>query len=93
VTQLTLHPSGTWVFLSVADRSDARNTLVPNYVTESGYTEDISSRPKAGDVQGHQRLAVLNLKTRRSAWADASFAGTTKVQGKDEPRDVAGRCR
>ena len=88
VTQLTLHPSGTWVFLSVADRSDARNTLVPNYVTESGYTEDISSRPKAGDVQGRQRLAVLNLKTRKSAWADASFAGTTKVQGKDEPRDV-----
>ena len=88
VPQLTLHPSETWAFLSVADRSDAKNTIVPNYVTESGYTEDIPSRPKVGDVQGRQRLAMLNLKTRKSAWADASFAGTARVEGKDEPRDV-----
>jgi dipeptidyl aminopeptidase/acylaminoacyl peptidase len=88
VAQSTLHPSETWVFLLVADRSDAKNAVVPNYVTESGYTEDIPSRSKVGDVQGRQRLAVLNLKTRTSVWADASFAGTAKVQGKDEPRDV-----
>ena len=88
VTQVSLHPSGTYAFLSVADRSDARNTIVPNYVTESGYTEDIPSRPKVGDAQGRQRLAVLNLSTRKSVWADASFAGTAKVQGKDEPRGV-----
>jgi dipeptidyl aminopeptidase/acylaminoacyl peptidase len=88
VPQLTLHPSETWVFLSVADRSDAKNTIVPSFVTESGYTEDISSRPKVGDSQGGQRLAILNLKTRKSVWADASFAGTVKVQGKDEPREV-----
>ena len=88
VAQMTLHPSETWVFLSVADRPEAKNTIVPTYVTESGYTEDISSRPKVGDVQGRPRLAVLNLKARKSAWADASFAGTAKVQGKDEPREV-----
>ena len=88
VAQLMLHPSETWVFLLVADRADAKSTLVPNYVTESGYTEDIPSRPKAGDVQGRQRLAILNLKTRKSVWADAAFAGTVKVQGKDEPREV-----
>jgi dipeptidyl aminopeptidase/acylaminoacyl peptidase len=88
VGQLALHPSETWVFLVVADRSDAKNTIVPNYVTESGYTEDISSRPKVGDVQGRQRLAILNLKTRKSVWADAAFAGTVKVQGKEEPREV-----
>jgi len=88
VSQLMLHPSETWVFLSVADRSDAKNAVVPSYVTESGYTEDIPSRPKVGDVQGRQRLAMLNLKTRKSVWADASFAGTAKVQGKDEPREV-----
>jgi dipeptidyl aminopeptidase/acylaminoacyl peptidase len=88
VTQILLHPSETWVFLSVAERSDAKNTIVPNYVTESGYTEDIQSRPKVGDVQGRQRLAILNLKTRKTVWADSSFAGTAKVQGKDEPREV-----
>ena len=88
VAQLTLHPSETWVFLLVADRAEAKNAVVPNYVTESGYTEDIPSRSKVGDVQDRQRLAMLNLKTRTSVWADASFAGTAKVQGKDEPRDV-----
>jgi dipeptidyl aminopeptidase/acylaminoacyl peptidase len=88
VPQLALHPSETWVFLSVVDRAEAKATIVPNYVTESGYTEDISSRPKVGDSQDRQRLAVLNLKTRKSVWADASFAGTEKVAGKDEPREV-----
>jgi dipeptidyl aminopeptidase/acylaminoacyl peptidase len=88
VSQLQLHPSETWVFLSVSDRPEARNTIVPNYVTESGYTEDIPSRSKVGDTQGRQRLAILNLKTRKSVWADASFAGSAKVQGKDEPRGV-----
>ena len=88
VGQITLHPSETWVFLVVADRSDAKNTIVPNYVTESGYTEDIPSRSKVGDAQGRQRLAVLNLKTRKSVWADAAFAGTSKADGKPVPREV-----
>ncbi len=88
VSQLILHPSGTRVFLLVTDRPDAKPTIVPNYVTESGYTEDIPSRPKVGDAQGRQRLAVLNLETRKSVWADASFAGTVKAQGKDEPREL-----
>ena len=88
VSQIVLHPSGTHVFLLVADRPEAKPTIVPNYVTESGYTEDIPSRPKVGDAQGRQRLAVLNLETRTSVWADASFAGTVKVQGKDAPREL-----
>ena len=88
VPQLALHPSGTWVFLSVADRPDAKSTIVPNYVTESGYTEDIPSRSKVGDSQGRQRLAILDLKTRKHVWADGAFAGTAKAQGKDEPREL-----
>jgi dipeptidyl aminopeptidase/acylaminoacyl peptidase len=88
VPQLSLHPSETWVLLSVLDRAEPKATIVPNYVTESGYTEDISSRPKVGDSQDRQRLAILNLKTRKSVWADAAFAGTEKVAGKDEPREV-----
>jgi len=88
VPQLALHPSGAWVFLAVADRPDARSTIVPNYVTESGYTEDIPSRSKVGDSQGRQRLAILDLRTRTHVWADGAFAGTAKAQGKDEPREL-----
>ncbi len=88
VPQLSLHPSETWVFLTVADRAEAKTTIVPNYVTESGYTEDIPSRTKVGDAQDRMRLAILNLKTRTTVWADSGFAGTAKVGGKDEPREV-----
>jgi dipeptidyl aminopeptidase/acylaminoacyl peptidase len=88
VTQLMLHPSETWVFLMVSDRADAKATVVPNYVTEAGYTEDIPSRTKVGDTQDRMRLAILNLKTKKSVWADAGFAGARKVDGKDEPREV-----
>jgi dipeptidyl aminopeptidase/acylaminoacyl peptidase len=88
VPQLLLHPSEIWVFLTVVDRAEAKATIVPNYVTESGYTEDIPSRTKVGDAQDRTRLAILNLQTRKTVWADPAFAGTTKVNGKDEPRDL-----
>jgi dipeptidyl aminopeptidase/acylaminoacyl peptidase len=88
VPQLLLHPSETWAFLLVTDGAEAKATVVPNYVTASGYTEDMPSRPKAGDGQDRRRLAVLNLKTRAFVWADASFAGTTKTGAKAEPREV-----
>ena len=88
VPQLSLHPSETWVFLTVTDRAEAKTTIVPSYVTESGYTEDIPSRTKVGDSQDRMRLAILNLKTRTTVWADSSFAGTAKAGGKDEPREV-----
>ncbi|MBL0940300.1 MAG: prolyl oligopeptidase family serine peptidase [Gemmatimonadaceae bacterium] len=41
----------------------ARNTIVPNYVTGSGYTEDIPSRSKVGDATGRSRAWRLILAT------------------------------
>ena len=38
--------------------SGAKNSVVPNYVTESAYTEDIPSRNKVGDEQNRTRLAA-----------------------------------
>jgi dipeptidyl aminopeptidase/acylaminoacyl peptidase len=72
---LMLSPDGTHVFILVAERpSGAKNTIVPNYVTETGYTEDIPGRSNVGDTQERRLLAVLNLETGKSVWADASFA-------------------
>ncbi|HEY0929395.1 MAG TPA: prolyl oligopeptidase family serine peptidase [Gemmatimonas sp.] len=42
-----------------------RNTIVPNYVTASGFTEDIPSRTKVGDVTGRSRAYRLDLATGR----------------------------
>ncbi|HPW20132.1 MAG TPA: prolyl oligopeptidase family serine peptidase [Vicinamibacterales bacterium] len=88
VQDLLLDPSETRVYLVVTERADAKASIVPNYVTESGYTEDIASRPKVGDRQAARRLAVLDLRSRAVVWADAGFAGTIKAGGRDQPREV-----
>ncbi|MGB2713451.1 MAG: alpha/beta fold hydrolase [Vicinamibacterales bacterium] len=72
---LMLSPDDTHVFIVVAERPvGVKNTIVPNYVTETGYTEDIPGRSNVGDTQDRRLLAVLDIKTGKSVWADASFA-------------------
>jgi dipeptidyl aminopeptidase/acylaminoacyl peptidase len=72
---LMLSPDDTHVFVLVAERpAGARNVIVPNWVNETGYVEDINGRTAVGDAQSRTLLAVLNLKTGKTAWADGSFA-------------------
>ena len=59
---------------SPSGRPARRTRSCPNYVTETGYTEDIQGRTNVGDTQDRRLLAVLNLKTGKTAWADGSFA-------------------
>ena len=80
VTDAALAPDGEHAFLVVVERADASKTAqVPNYVTESAYTEDIAARTKVGDPQDKRRLAILNLKTGKTVWAEAKFAGTVEA--------------
>ena len=75
MTDLMLSPDGVHVFVVVAERpTGAKTTIIPNYVTETGYTEDIPGRSNVGDTQDRRFLAVLNLKTGKTVWADGSFA-------------------
>jgi len=74
-TDLVLSPDDIHVFIVVSERpTSAKTTIVPNYVTETGYTEDIAGRSNVGDTQDRRLLAVLNLKTGKTVWADGSFA-------------------
>ena len=41
---------------------DVKNTIVPNYVTASGYTEDIPARTKVGADQSVSEFGVYDLK-------------------------------
>ena len=51
-TDLQLSPDGKHVFVLVVERADAaKRPNVPNYVTESSYTEDIPARTFVGDAQ------------------------------------------
>ena len=82
---LMLSPDDTHVFILVSERpAGSRPVIVPNYVTETGYTEDIPGRTAVGDAQNRTLLAILNLKTGKAAWADGSFAPPI-----DEPAPAA----
>jgi dipeptidyl aminopeptidase/acylaminoacyl peptidase len=68
---MSLSPDGKYVIVTVNQAATgAKNTIVPNYVTESAYTEDIPSRTKVGDVQGRNRIAILNVATGDVSWVD-----------------------
>ena len=76
VVDAALSPAGGHVFLLVNERPGGAKTAdTPSYVTESAYSEMIPGRATVGDAQPRRRLAILNLATGRTVWADASFAG------------------
>src|SRR5205085_10286965 len=72
VTNLTLSPDGAYVVMTVGEQA-GKNTIVPNYVTESGYTEEIQGRTKVGDNQGHTRIALVSVATGEVKWVEPGF--------------------
>jgi Tol biopolymer transport system component len=77
---LTLSPDGKYVIATISEPgSAAKNTIVPNYVTESGYTEDISGRTKVGDVQGRTRLVIIDVETGETKNVDHGQRQTAKA--------------
>ncbi len=83
---LMLSPDDTHVFVVVSERpAGARNAIVPRWVNETGYIEDIPARSYVGDAQARRMLAILNLKTGKTVWADGSFAPPTAEDKAPEP--------
>jgi dipeptidyl aminopeptidase/acylaminoacyl peptidase len=70
VSEAALAPDDDHVYLLVAEKGErAKTAQVPNYVTESAYTEEIASRTKVGDAQEKRSLAILSRKTGQLVWA------------------------
>jgi dipeptidyl aminopeptidase/acylaminoacyl peptidase len=68
---LQLTPDEKSVIATVNETGDGgKNTIVPNYVTESSYTEDIGSRSKVGDTQNRLRLAIVAVDNGEVKWVD-----------------------
>ena len=64
VVSLTLSPDGKYVIASISQpATGAKNIIVPNFVTESAYTEEITLGTKVGDTQARTRLAMVNVET------------------------------
>jgi dipeptidyl aminopeptidase/acylaminoacyl peptidase len=61
VADLQLTPDGKYVIASINTEGDkAKRAIVANYVSESGYTEEINSREKVGDALTVTKLVVLS---------------------------------
>ena len=71
VTSLTLAPDGARVVAVVGEpATGSKPTIVPNYVTDAAYTEDIPSRTKVGDSQSRSRMALVSVETGEVKWVD-----------------------
>ena len=73
VNAARVSPSGRYVLITVGQRIDGqqKQVMVPNFVTESGYTEPMNARSKVGDVQAFQRTAMVELATGTLRWIEA----------------------
>ena len=60
VNGITISPDGRFITYRLFKPSQGKNTIVPSYVTESGFTEDIPGRTKVGGPQGTQELFVFD---------------------------------
>lgn len=58
---LQLSPDGRFVTFRVSKAPSSKGTIVPNYVTESGFTEDIPTRTKVGSQQTVYDLMVYDI--------------------------------
>ncbi|HEY8461817.1 MAG TPA: prolyl oligopeptidase family serine peptidase, partial [Blastocatellia bacterium] len=86
VSGLQISPDGKYVIASVIQpASGAKSSIVPNYVTESAYTENIPSRNKVGDEQSRMRMAIISVETGDVNWVDHGQKQTQPNQGQAQP--------
>jgi Tol biopolymer transport system component/dienelactone hydrolase len=102
ITNFQLSPDEKTVIATVFEPGEgAKNTVVPNYVTEGAYTEDIGSRSKVGDTQARTRIAMFGVDTGEVKWVDhgqklapvQAEARTERTSDKAERREGSGEAR
>jgi len=74
VQHLELCPSEKCVIALIEDGPKGdKPENVPNYVTETGYTEEIKGRTNVGDPQERTRVGILDAVSGEIQWADAGL--------------------
>ena len=89
---LQIDPTERYVTLRTAapDTSGERRTLVQNYVTETGYAEDLSARPKVGMEQRDETLLIQDLERDTTYAVDfTTLPGAYDVPAHRRTRDAA----
>lgn len=60
-----LSPDGRFVLYLLMSRNSNKQTIVPHYVSESGYTEDQNTRPKVGRNLPEYEFYIYDIKNRK----------------------------
>ncbi len=80
VFALAVDPDGEHAVLTVGNPGEDRSTLVPKWVTESGYVESIQGRPKVGDEEPMARMALVDLSDGTARWLDVGPPGGDETE-------------
>ncbi len=77
-----LSPDEKTAVFSLYEETPSKETLVPAYVTRSGYTETIPSHPKAAEAGGRApRWGAVSVETGEVKWLDAGFGDRAVYAG------------
>ena len=81
VSGLELSPDEKWVIATVSETADgAKTAAIPNFVTESTYTEQIPSRVNVGDTQSKTRVAMISSTSGEVKWVEYGQTAERAVQ-------------
>ncbi len=61
LSSLNVSPQADYVFFRLVDRPEIENTAVPNFITASAHTEDLSARPKVGGPQSKHTAFLYDI--------------------------------
>jgi dipeptidyl aminopeptidase/acylaminoacyl peptidase len=76
VVGLELSPDEKFVFFTLTEPvPNERGTIVPSYVTRSGFTEDINGRAKAGYASRTSKAGIMDPATGEVKWIDYGQPG------------------
>jgi dipeptidyl aminopeptidase/acylaminoacyl peptidase len=69
VSDISVSPTGMAAIVTTSTPAKGnKNTVVPDYIAQSGYTTDINSRTNVGDVQGSSRVGMIDLPRGKVTW-------------------------
>ena len=89
VSSIRLSGDGKFVIAVLEEEGEKdKKTIVPNYVTESSYTEDIPARDKVGDHQALTKIAVLDRTTGEQKWVDLKDSLDRPLFNRDRTKAV-----
>jgi len=78
VSEFSVSPTGTSLLITTrTPASGQRVNDIPQYVTRSGYTEELRSRTKVGDAEQRGRVALITLSTANVTWLKTFSSDTT----------------